>query len=60
VYNFLRKKYRADLVLEFIQRNYFIQEIGLYRALSRADDQPVNPEQASIIYKTVTQPGFNL
>jgi hypothetical protein len=60
VFNNLRRKYNYPLVIDFIHRNYFIQEVGILSAIQRADTQPVNPERASMVWKEASQPTFNL
>lgn len=56
----LRKKYAPAVVEDFIANNYFISIEGIYFALKKADDKPVDRATASIAYTTATHPDFKL
>lgn len=58
--NLLCKKYRTEVVFAFIERNYFLTRFNTLKIMGKKDLQPVNREQASIIYLTATTPDFHL
>jgi hypothetical protein len=58
IHNLLRKKYRKDVVIDFISTNYFMDERGIYTALTQVDKQPV--VKPSLIYSTVYREDFKL
>jgi hypothetical protein len=58
VYKHLRAKYRNDVVMEFIEQNYFIGTHAIYDFLTKADSEPVT--EPSVIYKTVMSDHFKL
>jgi hypothetical protein len=60
LYNKLRVKFRYNIVLQFFEQNYFIQEPGIMLVLRQADREPVDMATASIQYKTAMEPTFNL
>lgn len=60
LYNKLKKKYVYTLVLDFFERNYFIQEHTLMEVVKRADKKPVDMENASIIYTQAMRDNYNI
>ena len=59
-YNKLRKKYQLQVVYGFFRQHYFIQPGGVDNVMCRVDKEPVNPEQASMIYHAVMSDTFHL
>lgn len=58
VFNKLRKKYRADVVYDFIRTNYFMDVRGITQVLQHVDKVAVtNP---SLIYQAVMRDDFNI
>lgn len=60
LYQKLMKKFRYDVVLQFLERNYFIQEGTLMHIMRRVDSNPVDMDRATIIYKVAMADNFSL
>ena len=58
IVNRLRKKYRADVVYEFIKKNYFIDPSGVNQVLAEVDNEKVT--DASMIHQAAMRDDFNL
>jgi hypothetical protein len=58
VYNYLRKKYRSDVVVAFLAKEYFLNPKSVFRQIRESDNQPVT--DPSITYQTVFSPDFKL
>lgn len=60
LYSKLRRRFVYPLVLEFFEKNYFIQEHTLMETVKRADKKPVDVTTASIIYQQAIGDNFNI
>jgi hypothetical protein len=58
IYSRLRKKYRQDVIVEWIERNYFLDKTRFYYYMSQCDDKPV--DNPSILYTIVMRDDFHL
>jgi hypothetical protein len=58
VFNHLRKKYKADVVIDFLAKEYFLNPKSVYRHIRESDKEPVT--DPSIIYQKVFHQDFKL
>ena len=58
IVNKLRRKYKSEMVMTFIESNYFIDQVRVYAIMSEVDAKAV--ESPSLIYTTVMNDDFHL
>jgi len=60
IYNKLMKRYRTDLVMDFFDRNYYIQDDTVNRIIQRVDKDKIDTTRLSIQYQAVMMETFHL
>lgn len=60
VFKYLQKErgHNSTFIGSFIQRNYFITSAHMYKILAYVDEQPVNSDDTSIVFKIVMNNGY--